>query len=185
VRATNPRTHSEKQLRQIADSIRTFGFTNPVLVDRDNGIVAGHGRVEAAKRLKLKSVPTIRLEDMTEAEIRAYVIADNRLAENAGWDRELLAIELQYLCELDLDFDVTITGFEMPEIDVLFGELQAAGSSPDEQDPSKARRPPKEWPTRTDSRGPTVSTIASQCLSMSHGGSHGEWPCPRRSTART
>jgi hypothetical protein len=135
-RSSNPRTHSEKQLRQIADSIRTFGFTNPILVDQDNGIVAGHGRVEAAKRLKLESVPTIRLEDMTEAEIRAYVIADNRLAENAGWDRELLAIELQYLCELDLDFDVTITGFEMPEIDVLFGELQAAGSDPDEHDPA-------------------------------------------------
>ena len=135
-RSGNPRTHSEKQLRQIADSIRTFGFTNPVLVDRDNGIVAGHGRVEAAKRLKLRSVPTIRLEDMTEAEIRAYVIADNRLAENAGWDRELLAIELQHLYELDLDFDVTITGFEMPEIDVLFGELQAAESGPDEPDPA-------------------------------------------------
>jgi DNA modification methylase len=135
-RLTNPRTHSEKQIRQIADSIRQFGFTNPILVDRDNGIVAGHGRVEAAKRLKRESVPTIRLEDMTEAEIRAYVIADNRLAENAGWDRDLLAIELQYLCELDLDFDVTITGFEMPEIDVLFGEQQAAGSKPDEPDPA-------------------------------------------------
>jgi ParB-like chromosome segregation protein Spo0J len=134
-RSGNPRTHSEKQLRQIADSIRTFGFTNPILVDHDNGIVAGHGRVEAAKRLKLESVPTIRLEDMTEAEIRAYVIADNRLAENAGWDRELLAIELQHLYELDLDFDVTTTGFEMPEIDVLFGELQAGESDSDKPDP--------------------------------------------------
>jgi ParB-like chromosome segregation protein Spo0J len=123
-RSSNPRTHSEKQLRQIADSIRTFGFTNPILVDRDNGIVAGHGRVEAAKRLKLRSVPTIRLEDMTEAEIRAYVIADNRLAENAGWDRELLAIELQHLYELDLDFDVTITGFEMPEISATVATRQ-------------------------------------------------------------
>jgi hypothetical protein len=134
-RSGNPRTHSEKQLRQIADSIRTFGFTNPILVDRDNGIIAGHGRVEAAKRLKLKTVPTIRLEDMNEAQIRAYVIADNRLAENAGWDRELLAIELQHLYELDLDFDVTITGFEMPEIDVLFGELQADESDSDQHDP--------------------------------------------------
>jgi DNA modification methylase len=84
----------------------------------------------------MAEVPTIRLEDMTEVEIRAYIIADNRLAENAGWDRELLALELQYLCDLDLDFDVTITGFEMPEIDVLFGELQAAGSQPDEPDPA-------------------------------------------------
>ena len=135
-RRGNPRTHTKKQIRQIADSIRTFGFTNPILVDHNNGIVAGHGRVEAAKLLGKAEVPTIRLEDMTEAEIRAYVIADNRLAENAGWDRDLLAIELQYLCELDLDFDVTITGFEMPEIDVLFGELQAAGSDPDEADPA-------------------------------------------------
>jgi DNA modification methylase len=149
-RRGNPRTHTKKQLRQIADSIRTFGFTNPVLVDRDNGIIAGHGRVEAAKLLGKAEVPTIRLEDMTEAEIRAYVIADNRLAENAGWDRELLAIELQYLCELDLDFDVTITGFEMPEIDVLFGELQAAGSDPDKPDPAD------ETPAVDDS-GPAVT----------------------------
>ncbi len=108
-RATNPRTHSKKQIRQIAKSIEAFGFNNPVLIDRGGGIVAGHGHVEAAKLLGIEQVPTIGLEDMTEAEIRAYVIADNRLAENAGWDRELLAIELQGLIELDIDFDVTIT----------------------------------------------------------------------------
>ncbi len=76
-RATNPRTHSKKQIRQIADSIERFGFTNPVLIDRTGGIVAGHGRIEAAKLLGIVKVPTIRVEDMTEAEIRAYVIADN------------------------------------------------------------------------------------------------------------
>ncbi len=108
-RAANPRTHSKKQIRQIADSIERFGFNNPALIDRAGGIVAGHGRVEAAKLLGIEQVPTIGLEDMTEAEIRAYVIADNRLAENAGWNRELLAIELQGLIELDIDFDVTIT----------------------------------------------------------------------------
>jgi len=84
-RATNPRTHSKKQIRQIADSIERFGFNNPVLIDREGGIVAGHGRIEAAKLLGMEKVPTIRLEDLTEAESRAYVIADNRLAENAGW----------------------------------------------------------------------------------------------------
>ncbi len=131
-RATNPRTHSKKQIRQIADSIERFGFTNPVLIDRAGGIVAGHGRVAAAKLLGLEIVPTIRFEDLTEAEIRAYVIADNKLAENAGWDRELLAIELQSLIELDIDFDVTITGFEMPEIDILIGELEVA----EEDDPA-------------------------------------------------
>src|SRR5438045_9045617 len=126
-RAINPRTHSKKQIAQIASAIRRFGFTNPVLVDDANGIVAGHGRVEAAKAVGLDQVPTVRLADMSEAEIRAYVIADNRLAENAGWDRELLGLELQYLTELDIDFDVTVTGFELLEIDVLSGELSLAG----------------------------------------------------------
>src|SRR3546814_2403934 len=98
-RAAKPRTHSKKQIRQIADSIARFGFTNPVLIDRENGIVAGHGRVEAAKLLGLAAVPTIRLEALSEAEIRAYVIADNRLAELAGWDREILALELRGLIE--------------------------------------------------------------------------------------
>jgi ParB-like chromosome segregation protein Spo0J len=104
-RATNPRTHSKKQITQIANAIRRFGFTNPVLVDDANGIIAGHGRVEGAKVVGLDQVPTVRLSDMSEAEIRAYVIADNRLAENAGWDRVLLGIELQYLTELEIDFD--------------------------------------------------------------------------------
>ncbi len=119
----NPRTHSEKQIRQIADSIEQFGFTNPILIDREGGIIAGHGRVAAAKLIGRENVPTIRLEDLSKAQIRAYVIADNRLAENAGWDPGLLAIELQGL--IDLDFDPTLTGFEMPEIDILIGELDA------------------------------------------------------------
>ena len=100
-----------------------------MLVDDANGIVAGHGRVEAAKAVGLDQVPTVRLSAMSEAEIRAYVIADNRLAENAGWDRELLGLELQYLTDLDVDFDVTVTGFELPEIDLLIGELSLAGDN--------------------------------------------------------
>lgn len=119
----NPRTHSKKHIRQIADSIEKFGWTNPVLADVDNRIIAGHGRVEAAKLLSMPSVPVLGIEGLSEAEIRAYVIADNKLAENAGWDRELLAIELQGLLEMDLDFDVTITGFETAEIDLLIGDL--------------------------------------------------------------
>ena len=122
-RSINLRTHSKKQIRQIANSIETFGWTNSILVDGAGGIVAGHGRVAAAKLLGMETVPTIRLEDLTKAEIRAYVIADNKLAENAGWDHEMLAIELQDLAELDID--VTITGFEMPEIDILIGALDA------------------------------------------------------------
>ena len=116
------------------DSIRTFGFTNPVLVDADNRLIAGHGRVEAARQIDLTRVPTVCLAGMTEEQIRAYVIADNRLAENAGWDADLLAIELQYLSELDLDFEVTITGFSMPEIDVLIGGLDAEPQKPDPAD---------------------------------------------------
>ena len=88
----NPRTHSKKQLRQIADSIRTFGFTNPILVDAELNVLAGHGRLEAAKLLGIDAVPTVCVAGMTEAQKRAYVIADNKLAELAGWDVEILAI---------------------------------------------------------------------------------------------
>ncbi|MHA1569878.1 MAG: ParB/Srx family N-terminal domain-containing protein [Alphaproteobacteria bacterium] len=127
----NARTHSKKQIRQIADSIERFGFNNPVLIDREGGIVAGHGRIEAAKLLGIEKVPTIGLEDPTKAEIRACVIADNRLAELAGWDRELLAIEFQGLIELELNFDVTITGFETPEIE--HGRAAAVEPQPDRE----------------------------------------------------
>jgi DNA modification methylase len=115
----NSRTHSKRQIRQIADSIKAFGFTNPILLDRSNTIVAGHGRVRAAELLRLSEVPTIRLENLSADQVRAYVIADNRLAEKAGWDKSILAIELQNLLTIDSDFDVTITGFEIPEIDLL------------------------------------------------------------------
>jgi len=129
-RPSNPRTHSEKQIAQIATAIQRFGFTNPILVDDSNSIVAGHGRADAARYIGLDQVPTVRLSAMSEAEIRAYVIADNKLAENAGWDRNLLALELQYLSDLGLDdLDVTITRFELPEIDVLIGELSASNNS--------------------------------------------------------
>jgi ParB-like chromosome segregation protein Spo0J len=94
-RPNNPRTHSKKQIEQIARSLQHFGFTNPVLIDDRNGIVAGHGRVAAARLIGLADIPTVRLRDMNEADIRAYVIADNKLAENAGWDRTLLALEFQ------------------------------------------------------------------------------------------
>src|SRR5258707_15872736 len=96
----NARTHSKKQVRQIADSIRHFGFTNPVLIGEDGEIIAGHGRVEAAKLLGMDSVPTVRLAHLNGAQRRAYVLADNKLALNAGWDRELLAIELQGLIDI-------------------------------------------------------------------------------------
>jgi len=96
-RTRNPRTHSKKQIQQIATSIKAFGFISPVLIDGTDGIIAGHGRVEAAKLIDMSDVPTVRVDHLTPAQVRAYVIADNKLAENAGWDRALLALELQEL----------------------------------------------------------------------------------------
>jgi DNA modification methylase len=121
-RARNPRTHTAKQIKQIQASIKEFGFINPILIDASDGIIAGHGRVEAAKLVGMSDVPTVRVDHLTPAQIRAYVIADNKLAENAGWDRELLMLELQEL-SVELNFDVTVTGFETAEIDLIIGEL--------------------------------------------------------------
>lgn len=139
----NARTHSPKQISQIAASIREFGFNNPVLVDCDGGIIAGHGRVEAAKKLGLETVPCVRLDHLTDAQKRAYILADNRLAEKAGWDREIIAIELQHLTEIDIDFDITLTGFEMAEVDLLLGADQGveAKDDPADQVPSVATGP--------------------------------------------
>jgi len=113
----NARRHSSKQIRQIADSIRTFGFTNPILIDAHNMILAGHGRVEAAKILNMATVPCVRIETVTPDQRRAYVLADNKLALNAGWDQEILAIELQGL--VDLGYDMTVTGFSLAEADFI------------------------------------------------------------------
>ena len=115
--ARNARTHSDEQVAQVAASIREFGFTNPVLIDEDDGIIAGHGRVMAARKLELDKVPCIRLSHLTEPQKRAYILADNKLAENAGWDSELLAIELE---EISLEgLDLELTGFSLEEIDAI------------------------------------------------------------------
>ncbi len=130
-RARNPRTHTKKQIQQIAASIKEFGFISPVLTDGADGIIAGHGRIEAAKLIGMSDVPTVHVDHLTPAQIRAYVIADNKLAENAGWDRALLALELQEL-SVELNFDVTVTGFEVAEIDLLIQDLNKG--APDEAD---------------------------------------------------
>ena len=132
----NARTHSKKQIRQIANSIKKFGFCNPVLIDDAKQIIAGHGRVEAAKLLGIDAVSTCRLSHLSEAEKRAYILADNKLAEKAGWDKELLAIELQGL--IDLDVEIELTGFEMPEIDLILEdarEANGASSGPEDDVP--------------------------------------------------
>jgi DNA modification methylase len=141
----NARTHSRKQVRQVAESIRRFGFTNPILVDSDNGIIAGHCRVEAAKLLGLSEVPTQPLAHMSAVEKRAYVLADNKLAQAAGWDRETLAIELQAL--IDLDFEVELTGFEVPEVDIILDDANEA----------KGKTAGPEDEVSEPSLGPTVS----------------------------
>ena len=115
--ARNARTHSEAQVGLIAGSIREFGFNNPVLVDSENGIIAGHGRVLAAQRLGLGEVPVIELGHLSEAQKRAYILADNRLAEQAGWDRELLALEVADLG--DLGIELGDLGFDGAELDAL------------------------------------------------------------------
>src|SRR3972149_6348578 len=113
--ARNPRTHSPEQIVQIAASITEFGFTNPILVDTKDGIIAGHGRLLAAQKLGLTEVPVIVLDHLTETQKRAYIIADNRLALSAGWDEELLATEL---AELEREgYDVELTGFSNAELD--------------------------------------------------------------------
>ncbi|HZH27417.1 MAG TPA: DNA methyltransferase [Azospirillaceae bacterium] len=139
----NPRTHGKKQIEQIRRSIERFGFTNPVLVDGEGRLIAGHGRVAAAKLLGMDRVPTIRLDHMTEAEVRAYALADNRLAELAGWDKQLLALELSYIAELDLTFDLTLTGFETADMDVML-----VGDEADEED-EEHLLPPDDRPAVT------------------------------------
>ena len=115
--ANNPRTHSDQQVAQVAASIQEFGFNNPILIDEHNSIIAGHGRLAAAQKLNMNTVPTILLEGLSEAQRKAYVIADNKLTENGGWDYDLLAVEIERLKELDVDID--LTGFDPTELDTI------------------------------------------------------------------
>lgn len=129
----NARTHSKKQILQIAHSIREFGFNSPILIDSNNVVVAGHGRLAAAKELGIDTVPTICIDHLTKAQLRAYAVADNRIAELAGWDEEILKIEFQEILDMDPSFDLTVTGFEMPEIDLIILNDKAAISKDEEE----------------------------------------------------
>ena len=128
--ARNPRTHSDAQVGQIAASIAEFGFNNPILVDTKAGIIAGHGRLLAARKLQLEKVPVIVLDHLTEAQKRAYIIADNQLALNAGWDDEILRAELAAL--QDEDFNVRLIGFEDEELTRLLAAQDATEGLTDE-----------------------------------------------------
>lgn len=137
--ARNSRTHSDEQVAQVAASIKEFGFTNPVLVDQDGMIIAGHGRTLAAQRLQMKEVPCLRLSHLSEAQKRAYVIADNKLALNAGWDDELLAVELRDL--KDSDFDLSLTGFGDDELADLLAEALEEGLTDEDSVPEAPETP--------------------------------------------
>jgi ParB-like chromosome segregation protein Spo0J len=133
--ARNSRTHSEAQVAQIAASIKEFGFTSPILVDKDGGIIAGHGRLLAARKLGIKQVPCIRMGHLTPTQARALVIADNKLALNAGWDNEMLRVEF---AELELEgYDLAITGFALEEIEALKFDDDAEAEMPELKDGDK------------------------------------------------
>lgn len=125
----NARTHDDAQVTQIASSIKEFGFNNPVLIDKDNGIIAGHGRVMAAKKLGLVEVPTIMLDHLTDAQRKAYILADNRIALNSGWDIELLSLELK---DLDSDIDLSTLGFDADELNALLNPIEETEGLTDE-----------------------------------------------------
>jgi DNA modification methylase len=129
----NPRIHKDKQVGQIAQSIKAFGFNVPILVDDRQNVVAGHGRLLAARKLGWNTVPVIKLNHLTESQYSAFLIADNRLTENSSWDERLLGEQLKVLSELELDFDLEVTGFEIAEIDVLIDGLESI-NEPDPDD---------------------------------------------------
>ncbi len=137
--ARNSRTHSDAQVAQIAASIKEFGFTNPVLIDETGSIIAGHGRVMAARKLAIGDVPSIRLTHLTEAQKKAYVIADNKLALNAGWDDEMLAVELTDL--KDMGFDLDLTGFSTDEIEALLAPTGTEGLTDEDAVPEVPEAP--------------------------------------------
>ena len=126
----NPRIHDDKHIKQIVDSISTFSFTNPILLDEHNEILADHGRYLAAKHLKMETVPCVQILHLTPAQKKAYRIADNKLTLNGSWDENLLGLEFKDLSELELDFSLDITGFSLPEIDLTIQSLSEKKEDP-------------------------------------------------------
>lgn len=126
----NARTHSEEQINDIAASIREFGFLRPILIDDENGVIAGHGRLKAALKLQMDTVPVISVSHLSEAQKKAYIIADNKLAENAGWDEELLGLELEELEDSPL---IELTGFSVDELENLLGYAEEKDTDPNNE----------------------------------------------------
>lgn len=139
--ARNARTHSDEQIERIANSIKEFGWTNPILIDGENGIIAGHGRILAARKLGIEKVPTIELSGLTEAQKRAYIIADNRLALDAGWDEDILKLEF---AELEKEgFELSKTGFSDEEINELMADLDREVAGVEDIDTPEPPKNPK------------------------------------------
>ena len=141
--ANNARTHSPTQVKRIADSIKEFGWTNPILIDGNNGIVAGHGRVLAAKKLGMRQIPTIELSGLSPTQKRAYILADNRLALDAGWDEDLLKLELTELQELN--FDLSLTGFSDEEIEEMLDMDDEEETPESNQSPAASSKKGEVW----------------------------------------
>ena len=150
----NPRTHSKKQIKQIAASIRKFGFLNPLIVDDENMVLAGHGRLKTARLEGLTEVPIVRSGQLTEAQKRAYLLADNKIALNAGWDEELLALELKELLSTE-EFDVELTGFSIAEVDRLIDGLapEEPGDPADDEGADQGKAPSALSPRRRLAHG--------------------------------
>ena len=142
--ARNARTHSDEQIAQIAGSIKEFGFNNPVLIDKDNGVIAGHGRLAAARKLNLKEVPCIRLEHLSETQRKAYILADNRIALNSGWETDLLSLELSELLEGGVSLESL--GFDADEIDALLNKIEPTEGLTDEDEVPEAPPEPVTKP---------------------------------------
>ncbi len=139
--ARNARTHSDEQIERIANSIKEFGWTNPILIDGENGIIAGHGRILAARKLGIEKVPTIELSGLTEAQKRAYIIADNRLALDAGWDEDILKLEF---AELEKEgFELSKTGFSDEEINEMMADLDREVAGVEDVDTPEPPKNPK------------------------------------------
>ncbi len=152
----NPRLHCSAQINAIARSIEAFGFNAPILVDKANRVVAGHGRLEAAKRLELAEAPVIRLEHLSEQQAKAYMLADNKLTDRSSWDDRRVAIVLKELSDIALDFEIEATGFEPPEIDLRIQSLEPPDESTDSAD---------EFET---SEGPPVSRLGDLWILNNH-----------------
>jgi len=138
--AKNARTHSDEQVAQIAGSIKEFGFNNPVLVDKDNSVIAGHGRLMAARKLGMDKVPVVELDHLTESQRKAYVLADNRIALNSGWDTSMLSLELQ---DLKDDIDLSLLGFDPDELDALLNPVEETEGLTDEDSVPDVPNEPK------------------------------------------